>query len=169
MKERLSALMDEELGGAEADGCLARLAADEELREAWRLYHLIGDSLRGQAGHGLSAAFAQRLAGEPTVLAPQRPARPAARSTWYALSAAASVAAVALVGWMALPLFDPPAPIAKAPAVPALATVALPPAVVPAAQGVNDYVLAHQRFSPSSAMGGMAPYVRTVSESREAR
>jgi sigma-E factor negative regulatory protein RseA len=53
--------------------------------------------------------------------------------------------------------------------VPALATVALPPAVVPAAQGVNDYVLAHQRFSPSSAMGGMAPYVRTVSESREAR
>jgi sigma-E factor negative regulatory protein RseA len=70
---------------------------------------------------------------------------------------------------MALPLFDPPAPIVKAPAVPALATVALPPAVVPAAQGVNDYVLAHQRFSPSSAMGGMAPYVRTVSESREAR
>ena len=169
MKERLSALMDEELGGTEADGCLTRLAEDEALRETWRVYHLIGDTLRGQAGHGLSPDFAQRLAGEPTVLAPRRAVRPVARSKWYALSAAASVAAVALVGWMALPLVAPPAPIAKAPVAPAIAAVALPPAVIPPAQGVNDYVLAHQRFSPSSAMGGMAPYVRTVSETREAR
>ncbi len=161
--------MDEELGDAEADGCLARLAEDGALRETWRVYHLIGDTLRGQAGHGLSPAFAQRLADEPTVLAPRRAMRPAARSTWYALSAAASVAAVALVGWMALPLLAPPAPIAKAPAAPALAAAVLPPAVIPPARGVNDYVLAHQRFSPSSAMGGIAPYVRTVSESREAR
>lgn len=166
MKERLSALMDEELGAPEADGCLARLAEDEELRDAWRLYHLIGDSLRGQAGYALPPAFAQRLAGEPTVLAPRRPA---ARRTWYALSAAASAAAVALVGWMALPLFDPPAPVARAPAALPVATVVLPAAAVPPAQGVNDYVLAHQCFSPSSAMGGIAPYVRTVSESREAR
>ena len=169
MKERLSALMDEELGGAEADGCLARLAEDDALRETWRVYHLIGDALRGHAGHGLPPAFAQRLAGEPTVLAPRRAARPAARRTWYALSAAASVAAVALVGWMALPFFEAPAPIAKAPEVPVIAAVSLPPAVVPPAQGVNDYVLAHQRFSPSSAMGGMTAYVRTVSETREAR
>jgi sigma-E factor negative regulatory protein RseA len=70
---------------------------------------------------------------------------------------------------MALPLLETPAPIAKAPSTPAVAAVAVPPAPVPVAQGVNDYVLAHQRFSPSSAMGGMAPYVRTVSESREAR
>jgi hypothetical protein len=70
---------------------------------------------------------------------------------------------------MALPLFDPPAQIASSLPAPAQATVALPPAVVPAAQGVNDYLLAHQRFSPSSVMGGMAPYVRTVSEAREAR
>jgi sigma-E factor negative regulatory protein RseA len=169
MKERLSALMDEELGDADAAGCLDRLDRDGELQDAWRVYHLIGDALRGHAGHGLPPSFADRLAAEPTVLAPRRTERAAQRKTWFALSAAASVAAVALVGWMALPLFDPPAQIASSQPVPAVTAVALPPAVVPEAQGVNDYLLAHQRFSPSSVMGGMAPYVRTVSEVREAR
>jgi sigma-E factor negative regulatory protein RseA len=169
MTERLSALMDEELGRAEAEGCLAQLADDAAMREAWRVYHLIGDTLRGHAGYGLPPAFERRLDAEPTVLAPRRAVR-STRRVRYALSAAASAAAVALVGWMALPLFDAPVPLVKAPAPPAVATVAVvPPAPVPAAQGVNDYVLAHQRFSPSSAMGGMAPYVRTVSERREAR
>jgi sigma-E factor negative regulatory protein RseA len=169
MKERLSALMDEELGGAESEGCLDRLDRDGELRDAWSVYHLIGDALRGHASHGLPPSFAERLAAEPTVLAPRRAERAAQRNTWYALSAAASVAAVAMVGWMALPLFEPPAQIASSQPPPALTTVALPPAAVPAAEGVNDYLLAHQRFSPSSVMGGMAPYVRTVSEAREAR
>jgi sigma-E factor negative regulatory protein RseA len=77
------------------------------------------------------------------------------------------VAAVALVGWTALSLFEPPV---KMVATPPAATVAeAPSAPVPAAQGVNDYLLAHQRFSPSSAMGGMAPYIRTVSEANGAR
>jgi sigma-E factor negative regulatory protein RseA len=169
MKERLSAFMDEELGGAESEVCLERLGADGELRDSWRVYHLIGDALRGHAGQGLSPSFAERLAAEPTVLAPPRAQQAAQRNTWYALSAAASVAAVALVGWMALPLFEPPVQIASSQPAPAVTAVALPPAAVPEAQGVNDYLLAHQRFSPSSVMGGMAPYVRTVSEAREAR
>jgi sigma-E factor negative regulatory protein RseA len=36
----------------------------------------------------------------------------------------------------------------------------------PAGNGANDYLLAHQRYSPSSAMQGVAPYVRTVAERR---
>lgn len=167
MKERLSAVMDGEIDGPECEGCLDRLKDDAELRDAWRLYHVIGDAIRGEAGTGLPAAFAERLAAEPTVLAPRRTTRHASRAPWYALSAAASVAAVALVGWMALPLFQPPVQIA---AMPPAATVAeLQPAAVPVAQGVNDYLLAHQRYSPSSAIGGMAPYIRTVSESNGAR
>jgi len=124
MKERLSALMDEELGDADAAGCLDRLDRDGELQDAWRVYHLIGDALRGHAGHGLPPSFADRLAAEPTVLAPRRTERAAQRKTWFALSAAASVAAVALVGWMALPLFDPPAQIASSQPVPAVTAVA---------------------------------------------
>jgi sigma-E factor negative regulatory protein RseA len=170
MRERLSAMIDDELEAADCDRCLAQIGQDSELRETWDLYHLIGDALRGHAGPALPQTFAPRLAAEPTVLAPRRAERPAARSTWYALSAAASIAAVAFVGWMALPLFERPqevAATAPAPAAPAMAVADVQP--VPAAQGVNDYLLAHQRFSPSSAMGGIAPYVRTISEVREAR
>jgi sigma-E factor negative regulatory protein RseA len=169
MNERLSALIDDELELPDTEGCLARLDVDRELRETWSVYHLIGDALRGHAGQGLPPSFAERLAAEPTILAPRRGAPPAPRSAWYVLSAAASVAGVALVGWMALPLLEPPTPIATAQPAPAVAAVDVKPAAVMAAQGVNDYLLAHQRFSPSSVMGGMAPYVRTVSEEREAR
>jgi sigma-E factor negative regulatory protein RseA len=174
MKERLSALMDEELGEAEADSCLGGLAADESLRETWGVYHLIGDALRGHVGPSLPSAFAQRLAAEPTVLAPGRAVRGGSRTQRHVLAAAASVAAVALVAWTALPLFAPPPEIASAKPAPVLATAAvspapIPPAPIPPAQGVADYLLAHQRFSPSASMVGIAPYVRTVSEAREAR
>jgi hypothetical protein len=62
--------------------------------------------------------------------------------------------------------------VAKAPAVQPqeVATLGAPvvPATVPAAQGVSDYLLAHQRFSPAFAMQGVAPYVRTVADEQQA-
>ena len=73
MNERLSALIDDELELPDAEGCIARLETDLELRETWSLYHLIGDALRGHAGQGLPPSFADRLAAEPL-----RPAFPAA-------------------------------------------------------------------------------------------
>jgi hypothetical protein len=33
---------------------------------------------------------------------------------------------------------------------------------------MNEYFLAHQGFSPSTAIQGLAPYIRTVSASRPA-
>jgi hypothetical protein len=39
---------------------------------------------------------------------------------------------------------------------------------VPAGEVANNYLLAHQRYSPSNAMQGVASYVRTVSEERSA-
>jgi hypothetical protein len=42
--------------------------------------------------------------------------------------------------------------------------------MVPLPSGTNDYLLAHQGFSPRVSLQGMAPYVRTVSErGQEAR
>jgi hypothetical protein len=38
------------------------------------------------------------------------------------------------------------------------------PAAVPLPSATNDYLLAHQIFSPHGSLQGMAPYVRTVSE-----
>lgn len=170
MTEQVSALMDDQIEGAECDGCLRRLKDDESMRADWEVYHLIGDALRGTPARGLATSFAERLAAEPTVLAPSASARPMSqrRQTWYALSAAASVAAVAVVGWMAVSIVQPPAPpIAMVqPPAPAASVAAVAPqaAVIPVAQGVGDYVLAHQRYSPRSAMTGVMPYVGSVAD-----
>ena len=170
MKEQVSALMDDQLDDADCDGCLRRLKDDEALREDWAVYHLIGDALRGTPSRGMAASFAERLSAEPTVLAPG--AAPRAKmspglQTWYALSAAASVAAVAAVGWLALPMIQPAGPtIAQSSGVlPVPVQVSVPPPqIVPVATGVGDYVLAHQRFAPRAAIAGVMPYVGSVAD-----
>jgi len=164
MKEQLSAMMDGALDDEAGERCVRRLKNDPELREAWDVYHLIGDALRGHTAPHVAGAVRARLAEEPTVLAPRRAGRSTRERLWVPLAAAASVAAVALVGWMSLPLFE-----GGPGAGPVAVNVAPPAALIPPAQGVGDYLLAHQRFSPSFALGGLAPYIRTVAEENGAR
>jgi sigma-E factor negative regulatory protein RseA len=170
MKEKLSAMMDDALADGERESCVRRLKEDDDLRTAWDVYHLIGDALRGHTGPHVAERVRERLAVEPTVLAPQRREGVRPRLAWYPLAAAASVAAVALVGWLALPLFD----LQGGTGTQTVASVVEPapapvPVLVPPAQGVADYLLAHQRFSPAIAMSGLAPYVRTVAEEAGSR
>lgn len=166
MKERISALLDGELGDREAAGVIAELQAGGEARETWRTYHLISDAMRDTRllSPGFADRVAERLAAEPTVLAPRR-LKPQARP-WVSIpaAAAASLAGVALVGYLAFSQQQAPSvPVAAAPvekkqpeAVPAPQTVPLP-------SGTPDYLLAHQGFSPRLSLQGMAPYARTVS------
>jgi sigma-E factor negative regulatory protein RseA len=160
MNEKLSAWMDGELEREHGRRLPLQLKRDTDLRVNWDCYHLIGDALRGVQGPDLCARICARLDAEPTVLAPQRRV-PAEKLRRYALSAAASVAAVAFVGWMALPGLEQDS----------MRVAAIPPTeakqiAVPAGEGAKDYLLAHQRYSPSNAMQGVAPYVRTVAEQR---
>jgi sigma-E factor negative regulatory protein RseA len=158
MKERISALMDGELDDKSAAELIEALGRDRDARLAWASYHLISDAMRDGRllPEGFGARLSERLAAEPTVLAP-RPRQPESKR-WYALSAAASLAAVALVGWLAFaPQPNTPAPVAQAPA-------EVKPNIVPLPTAANDYLLAHQGFSPRVRLTGMAPYVRTVSE-----
>jgi sigma-E factor negative regulatory protein RseA len=160
MKENLSAWIDGELGDQQARQLPQQLKRDAQLRGNWDCYHLIGDALRGVQGPDLCSKIRARLDAEPTVLAPQRRST-AERLRWVALSVAASVAAVAFVGWMALSgVQQDSAQIAAVPA------AEVKQVAVPAGEVANDYLLAHQRYSPSNAMQGLAPYVRTVSEER---
>ena len=78
----------------------------------------------------------------------------------FALSAAASVAAVAVVGWISFQSIDQSQQNANAIAA---------NTSVPAPARMNDYLLAHQEFSPSTAMQGVAPYVRTVADAQGQR
>lgn len=150
--ERISAFMDGELEDHEATGQVRRLKEDPELRVAWDTYHLIGDAMRGEAGYssGLAVKISARLVAEPTVLAPRPVTQLRNVSRRVALSAAASVAGVALVAWLVL--FNNP-----------FAPQQTQLAATPANGAANDYLLAHQQFSPNTAMQGVASYVRTVS------
>ncbi|HEX7813079.1 MAG TPA: sigma-E factor negative regulatory protein [Burkholderiales bacterium] len=164
--ERISAFLDGEVEDNEISAQLARLKQDPALREAWDTYHLIGDAMRGDAGvaPAFMSRFSAALAQEPTVLAPKAPVRKSGARR-IALPLAASFGGVALVAWMALsnnPLMpreeklaaNQPQPVVQA-------------AVKPANGAVNDYLLAHQQFSPSTTMQGVASYVRTVSGREE--
>ena len=130
--------MDGELDEREAAEAIATLVNDAQARDAWRAYHLIGDAMRESRA----------------VVTP----RPAANApSWrIALPAMAIAAAVALVSWVA---FVPDQPNQPAPAPVAAAAPTVPPP-----QAANDYLLAHQGFSPRVALQGMTAYVRTVSD-----
>ncbi len=170
MKSRISELMDDEAAQHEASGSLDALRNEGEARDAWRSYHLIGDAMRDT--RMLSAGFAGRvaaqLAREPTVMAPSRMAPAPQRLRRHLLSAAASLAAVASVGWVAFG-FQPDAPQVAQLAPPATqvasttAQVASTTAQVPPPDSANDYLYAHQGYSPRNSLQGVAPYVRTVS------
>ena len=156
MNEKISALMDGELDEHAAAAALDAMRGEGKALDAWRTYHLISDAMRDTRllSPGFAARVAQRLASEPTVLAPRKK-QPVQR---FALAAAAGVAGVAFVGWMAFAPQPQSTPVAQASA----------PAAVPLPASANDYLLAHQGFSPRVSLQGMAPYVRTVAEHPEA-
>lgn len=165
--DKISALMDGELDGHEERGQLSRLQEDRELIGTWYAFHLIGDAMRGERplSAGFNERLAARMAAEPTVLAPRRAVTRSAMT--YALSAAASISAVALVGWVAFvnhPLATT-SQIAQAPAV-----VSIPPLASVSSEGkMNEYLIAHQEYSPSTAIQGLAPYIRSVSTTQAAQ
>lgn len=202
--ENISTLMDGEHNVETAESQILRLESDSVMRETWDTYHLIGDVMRGGgAGNpGFAARISERLAQEPTVLAPRATRRVrhwAHNVRDHALGLAASVAAVAAVGLMATTtlvtdspekmtkgLSPAPAPSVAVSSVPGSAPAAansLAPAPAPLAaaspspagtipesvpaERMQEYLMAHQGVSPSTAIQGVTPYIRTVSAGDE--
>jgi sigma-E factor negative regulatory protein RseA len=171
--EKISQLIDGDLGEWEARAQIARLERDPELADCWATYHLIGDALRKEIE--LGPDFTRRLRAqldlEPTILAPRL--RLMQRATRHALPIAAGVAGVTVVAWLALSSL----PVTPGGSEVAQQTVNPSPpraeayVASPANAGVTDYLVAHQEFSPSTTMHGVASYMRTVSadESNGAR
>ena len=101
MTQEISSLMDGELGAQEAGAAVHACCASEEHKRTWYLYHVIGDSMRGQAPRRLALPdeVLESLKAQPTVLAPRRKLI----DTTFArvsLAAAASVATIGVVGWI---------------------------------------------------------------------
>jgi sigma-E factor negative regulatory protein RseA len=170
--EKISAFMDGESGQAETRQTMLRLRQKDECCDTWTTFHLIGDLMRGETmlRDDFMARFHAQMAHEPTQLAPRMTWR---KSASYALSAAASVCAITVV--LALVFTDNPLrPQVQTAAAPQTEATTIaradvrPRPVAAANQGkVNEYLMAHQEFSPSNALQGVAPYVRMVSESHD--
>jgi sigma-E factor negative regulatory protein RseA len=158
MPKDISLFVDGELDQESIDMILKKIKNDEELQHKWFAYHLIGDTLRET--HHVSPEFCQRfsalLAKEPIHISPRR------RFTnikVISASIAASVAAIAMVTTVMLNIY-------KVDSVTALWSK---PAEIKLVNVPNDqeYLMAHQEFSSSTVVQGVAPYARTVSSTSQ--
>jgi sigma-E factor negative regulatory protein RseA len=163
MKQTISTLMDGELCGEEAELLLGKIKLNSEAQQEWRTYHLIGDALRqpDYVPGDISAAIIERLHAEPTVLAPQM--KRSSKASYFAMSAVASIMAVAFLAWLSVQIDNVPTfQQASQQQSGNMRTASLP-----ANEGVNDYLLAHQEYSPSSDVRGAASYIRTVAYNQQ--
>jgi sigma-E factor negative regulatory protein RseA len=170
-RERISAFADGECGDVEADIALAALHGKGE-KSDWDIYHQIGDVLRSddmavQMNPGFSARMAARLEAEPIHMVPRQERRidtADARAQNYrrwalpGMVAAAAAAAIAFVATPQLMVAMKGNPVAE-PASAVIAASSTDGTVVRDAR-IDDYLLAHQRFSPS--IFSTAQYARSA-------
>jgi sigma-E factor negative regulatory protein RseA len=161
MKKELSILLDDELGASQHQALLTALRNDPELRATMANYLLIGDALRGfpDLTTDLTGGIMARLHNEPTILAP--PVRRSLGALRDMAALAASLTGVALVAWLAL---SPPAQVSTTAVAPV--AQAKKPDVIATSERMQEYLMAHQAFAPSSRIQGGASYIRTISASR---
>ncbi|HEY9210282.1 MAG TPA: sigma-E factor negative regulatory protein [Methylotenera sp.] len=158
MSEQISALMDEEIAVEDAAHLISSMQSSKQSADAWIQYNLIGDVMRGN--QLLSKDFKQnlmhKLDQEPTVLAPKSAQSNAEKVAGFKdklpakWSIAASVAAVMVVGWMAMHQ------VQSGNEVPAIemAQADVVEQAIP-----NEYMAAHQSSAPSAT----SYYIQSVS------
>ena len=152
--------MDGELCSDEADILLDKIKSHPEMKQDWLTYHLIGDALRqpDYIPAGLKTDFLERLHAEPTVLAPQR--KYSSQARFFALSAAASIMAIAFLAWLSVQIDGEPL-LQQQPGT--LQAASFPSnADFRTNDNMNDYLLAHHELSPGSEIRSPASYIRRV-------
>lgn len=170
----ISALFDGELEGHEVRSAIKMALTDNE---SWQTYALIGDGLRGDCPDApdMTAGVMGRLREEPVVLAP-RNLQPVRRQHPM-LALAASVAGVAVVGWLVL-AGNPQTPSREnqlAAVSPAPTFVRAPDKVarleprasdpVSVQGNMNEYLMAHHAQAVTVRLGDSTKQVRTVAMS----
>jgi sigma-E factor negative regulatory protein RseA len=164
MTQNISTLMDGELYGDETDQLLRKIKLNREAQQDWQTYHLIGDVLRQSdyLPRSMSASFFERLEAEPTILAPQRPR--SSKVGIVVMSAAASIMAMAFVGWLSIQISTEPVAVQAQVNTKVMRTARLPSSAnFPTNGSMNDYLLAHEEFSPGTDVRGASSYIRSVS------
>lgn len=181
LNEKVSALMDGDLAGNDAQDVIHDLKQSAELRQCWERYHLIGDALRNNlppvVRHDLASRISAAIEADTSQpLSPVVPFVPRQKNkpTPFFLKPLAGLAIAASVAAVAVVSFDMGGDV-----VPAVQTMAaapvqmqgvnrLPVSVTPlvvdeaAAQSrLNDYLVNHSQYS-TVMQGEMLPSARIV-------
>lgn len=163
----LSALLDGELEEHEVRAALQATLHADDMRDAWYLYSLIGDGLRGVPLHpgDMTANVMAHVREEPVVLAPRNLTERHRQHPLLAL--AASLAGVAIVGWLALSgspgVSTADNRLAAAPPAPSIAKVQAQPGAGQVLRGdMNEYLLAHQLQAGTPQLVDSTRQIRTV-------
>jgi sigma-E factor negative regulatory protein RseA len=170
-REQISALADDELSGEHIDVVLAALR-NKEGKTDWDIYHQIGDVLRSDdmavdLSPGFASRLSARLEAEPTIVAPvlvragegDVTVPSVGKARRWALPSMAAAAAMATVAFFTTPQLmvalkgddDASGPAVKiASGMDAgMATASASEGVVLRDPRIDDYLMAHQRISPS--------------------
>lgn len=195
-RELVSALADGELRGEEFSRALDLLGKSDQALASWRTYHVTGDALRGadMAITGREQAFVARLRvqiegeaiahgqtgakakGLPRMLdgslqSPGLAANDPARR-WKWLAAAASIAALAAIGWQLLGLDVSVAPstqLSQKDGADMNATADVASGVMLRDPRLDELMAAHKQFGGTSALQMPSGFLRNATFDGPAR
>jgi sigma-E factor negative regulatory protein RseA len=171
MKEKLSALADNELDELEERRVFTALEGDIALRRTWERYHLVRAALHQDVdvvvAQDMIEQLAKRIEAQPSTAISYR--RHRVTRFLGTLAIAASVAAIAITGvqWVHQPAPAPlPVVAANKPAPQNIirsGTTRWDMKEPETESALNAYLVEHDEFASTSGLGGMMPYVRVVS------
>lgn len=189
MKEKLSALVDNELDELDERRVMKALENDADLRKTWERYHLVHSVLHQELDvlvpSGMAARVAARIESEPANVARFRRRQVSRIAGTLAMAASVAVIAVAAVQWFNRPITSPiPSLAAVGQSVPVNSVASPVPSLAvsqtapdnfirtgatrwdvkePETEStLNTFLIEHNEFASSSGIGGMMPYVRVV-------
>lgn len=165
MKEKISAMLDDELNDVEHHQLIHRLQEDAELRTVWERYHLMRSAIRRELDVMVSPALADRIASG--IRDESRPGVPLSaripRMARYVvgMAIAASVASVAILNLQSVSPMKSPAGLTAEGAKPQ--NTATAGTTKPLRQNtLNSYLVEHSQYAPNVGMNGMMSSVRIV-------
>lgn len=180
MKEKVSEFMDGELDQQNIANIMTAIKNDNELKQQWDHYHLIGDALRqsSRLSTNIAPNVSRQLKAEPTILSPQIPHRTDNNQKYkvFAFAIAASVIAMVAGGVVMNHLHEPRKVMVAEQskqdhnfsATPIM--ISSPPAIrhhTHPPVDINDYLLVHREFSPGTAVRGHISNVSSTSDYQE--
>ena len=172
MKEKLSALVDNELNDLDERRVMAALEKDDDLRRTWERYHVVRSALHQELDVLIPRDMVERVAAQIGMGTASTGSFPRQKITRYAgtFAIAASVAAIAIasVQWFNRPVSTPVAPLAAVQPAPENIIRAgtthwdMQQKEPEAVSALNSFLVEHNEFASPSGIGGMMPYVRVV-------